>query len=137
LTSDLKSKLFHIYPEVKEDLNRKDENAGLPDLVRTAVSILSSDWLAKFKLDQEQSNLKTPPVLISICNSTFTSSRLYKHLVSGGFGVPEELQDASKLIRIDQDALEKLEAGDDQGAGSQTLYLPRHGARRGYRGRGG
>lgn len=115
LTADLKSKLFHIYPEVKDDLNRKDENAGLPDLVRTAVSILSSDWLAKFKLDQEQSNLKTPPVLISICNSTTTSSRLYKHLVSGGFGVPEELQDASKLIRIDQDALEKLEAGDDQG----------------------
>jgi type III restriction enzyme len=123
LTSDLKSKLFHIYPEVKEDLNRKDENAGLPDLVRTAVSILSSDWLAKFKLDQEQSNLKTPPVLISICNSTFTSSRLYKHLVSGGFGVPEELQDASKLIRIDQDALEKLEAGDDQGLSQSKKEL--------------
>jgi type III restriction enzyme len=123
LTPDLKSKLFHIYPEVKDDLNRKDENAGLPDLVRTAVSILSSDWLAKFKLDQEQSNMKTPPVLISICNSTTTSSRLYKHLVSGGFGVPEELQDASKLIRIDQDALEKLEAGDDQGLSQSKKEL--------------
>ncbi len=123
LTPDLKSKLFHIYPEVKDDLNRKDENAGLPDLVRTAVSILSSDWLAKYKLDKEQSNLKTPPVLISICNSTTTSSRLYKHLVSGGFGVPEELQDASKLIRIDQDALEKLEAGDDQGLSQSKKEL--------------
>lgn len=123
LTQELKSKLFHIYPEVKDDLNRKDENAGLPDLVRTAVSILSADWLAKFKLDQEHSNLKTPPVLISICNSTFTSSRLYKHLVSGGFGVPEELQDASKLIRIDQDALEKLEAGDEEGMSQSKKEL--------------
>lgn len=123
LTPDLKSKLFHIYPEVKDDLNRKDENVGLPDLVRTAVSILSSDWLAKFKLDQEHSNMKTPPVIISICNSTTTSSRLYKHLVSGGFGVPEELQDASKLIRIDQDALEKLEAGDDEGLSQSKKEL--------------
>lgn len=123
LTKELKSKLFHIYPEVREDLNRREENIGLPDLVRTSLSILSADWLTKFKLDREQSNVKTPPVLIGICNSTYTSSRLYNHLVSGGFGVPEELQDASKLIRIDQDALEKLESGEEDGISQSKKEL--------------
>lgn len=114
LTEDLKSKLFHIYPEVRADLNRKEENVGLPDLVRTALSILSADWLAKYKDEKEHSNLKVPPVLISICNSTATSARLYNHLVGGGFGVPEELQDTNTIIRIDQDALDKMEAGEDE-----------------------
>ena len=115
LTDELKSKLFHIYPEVKDDLNRKEEIAGLPDLVRTALSILSADWLAQYNIEKEGSNIKVPPVLISICNSTFTSSRLYNHLISGSFGVPLELQNKDNLLRIDQDALNKLETENEDG----------------------
>lgn len=115
MNNELKSQLFHIYPLVKDSLNKKDENVGLPDLVRTALSILSADWLAKYDDERKNSNLKVPPVIIGICNSTYTSTRLYKHMVEGGFGIPDELQDVGKILRIDQDALNKLEAGDDSG----------------------
>lgn len=115
LTEELKSKLFHIYPEVKDDLNRKEENVGLPDLVRTALSILSADWLAQYNQEKEGSNIKVPPVIISICNSTFTSSRLYNHFIAGSFGVPLELQSKDNILRIDQDALDKLETEDEGG----------------------
>jgi type III restriction enzyme len=123
LDNELRSKLFHIYPQEKENLNLKDESAGLPDLVKTALSILTADWLAKYEYDRQNSNLKIPPVLISICNSIYTSSRLYKHLVDGGFGVPMELQDASKIIRIDQDALDKIETGEDADLGSKKEQI--------------
>lgn len=113
--NEIRPKLFHIYPEVKDDLNRKEENVGLPDLVRTAVSILSADWLNVFK----ETEIKVPPVMIAICNSTYTSSRLFNHFVSGSFGVPEELQDKHKMLRIDQDALDKLES-EDLGAMTQA-----------------
>ena len=43
---DLKSKFFHLYSHVKDDLNRSvDENIGLPDLVSSAVNMLGIDWL--------------------------------------------------------------------------------------------
>ena len=46
IDNDLKSKYFNIYSHVKDDLNRKvDEKTGLPDLVKSAVDHLASDWL--------------------------------------------------------------------------------------------
>ena len=74
--ADFKSKLFHIYPEVKDDLNRrKKPQEGLPDLVRNAVNILGGDWL-KDKEKWEKENQDTPPVMIMICNRTETAARL-------------------------------------------------------------
>ena len=38
---DLRSKFFHLYSHVKDDLNRRvDENIGLPDLVASAINML-------------------------------------------------------------------------------------------------
>ena len=46
MNKDLRSKLFHIYPEVKDDLNRRAEaHEGLPDLLSNAIDILGGDWL--------------------------------------------------------------------------------------------
>ena len=43
---DLKSKYFNIYFHVKDNLNRRvDEKTGLPDLVKSAVDHLGTDWL--------------------------------------------------------------------------------------------
>ena len=109
---DFKSKLFHIYPEVKDDLNRRAEpHEGLPDLVRNAVNILSGDWL-KTKEEWEKVNFETPPVMIMICNRTETAARLEYSLVNGHFTV-SELADKKKLLRIDQDALDKIEANEE------------------------
>lgn len=112
LGSDFKSKLFHIYPEVKDDLNRRAEpHEGLPDLVRNAVNILGGDWL-KTKEDWESINFETPPVIIMIANRIETASRLEHSLVNGHFSI-SELSDKNKLLRIDQDALDKIESDED------------------------
>ncbi|MBU1912863.1 MAG: DEAD/DEAH box helicase family protein, partial [Candidatus Omnitrophica bacterium] len=110
---DLKSKLFHIYPEVREDLNRRAEpNEGLPDLVRNAVNILGGDWLKeKGSWEKQDPPRETPPVMIMICNRTETAARLEYSIVNGYFAV-EEFGEKDGLIRIDQDALDKIEADE-------------------------
>ena len=112
INKDFKSKLFHIYPEVKEDLNRRAEkNEGLPDLVSNAVNILGTDWL-KSKEEWKTNNQKTPPVMIIICNRTETAARMEYSIENGHLSVPE-LGEDDKLIRIDQDALDKLDSGEE------------------------
>lgn len=112
LGADFKSKLFHIYPEVKDDLNRRAEpHEGLPDLVRNAVNILGGDWL-KTKEDWESTNFETPPVIIMIANRIETAARLEYSLINGHFSI-SELSDKNKLIRIDQDALDKIESDEE------------------------
>jgi len=112
LGQDFKSKLFHIYPEVKEDLNRRAEpHEGLPDLVRNAVNILGGDWLTT-KEEWQNVHFETPPVLIMICNRIETAARVEYSLENGYFSVPE-LGHKKGLIRIDQDALDKIESDEE------------------------
>jgi len=115
LDKDLKSKFFHIYEHVREDLNRRAEkHEGLPDLVRNAVNILGADWLqSKDDWKKQIPPRETPPVMIMITNRTETAARLEYSLVNGYFSV-EELAEQSKLIRIDQDALDKIEADEEE-----------------------
>ncbi len=109
---DFKSKLFHIYPHVKEDLNRRaDKEEGLPDLARNGLNILGTDWLAD-KENWDKTNLEVPPVLIVICNRIETAARVEYSLMQG-FTTVSELADNNGLLRIDQDALDKVEAGDE------------------------
>ena len=110
--ADFKSKLFHIYPEVKEDLNRRAEpHEGLPDLVKNAVNILGGDWLKE--KEKYWPPRETPPVMIMICNRTETAARLEYSFVNGYFAI-DELGDKKGLIRIDQDALDKIEADEEE-----------------------
>lgn len=113
IASDFKSKLFHIYPEIKDDLNRRaDSNEGLPDLVRNAVNILSGDWLKDKESWEKNTNIGTPPVMIMICNRIETAARLEYSIINGHFAV-SELSDKKKLLRIDQDALDKIESDEE------------------------
>lgn len=109
ITDDLKSKFFNIYFHVKDDLNRKvDEKTGLPDLVKSAIDHLGSDWLS-VKENWEKVGRKTPPVFISVTNRKETAARLTHHILNG-FSSIHELEDENKFLRIDQEALEKLES---------------------------
>lgn len=113
ISKDFKSKLFHIYPEVKADLNRRAEpHESLPDLVRNAINILGGDWL-KSKADWEKEKRETPPVMIMISNRTETAARLEYTLLNGYTSV-EELDSAKGLLRIDQDALDKIEGDEEE-----------------------
>jgi len=98
-----KSKLFHIYYEegIKEDLNKKCEpNVDLPDLVRSAFKILSTDWLAT-KNDWQKKGV--PPSMIVICNNTFTSQRIEYSILNSHLGV-SEISEKDKVLRIDSTA---------------------------------
>jgi len=109
---DLKSKFFHLYSHVKDDLNRSvDENIGLPDLVSSAVNMLGIDWL-NTKKEWDSVSRPTPPVFIAVTNRKHTAARLSHHILNG-FSSIQELEDEEKFIRIDQDALEKLESDDN------------------------
>ena len=109
MNKDLRSKLFHIYPEVKDDLNRRAEaHEGLPDLLSNAIDILGGDWLReKEDWKQLRPTIKTPPVMIMICNRTETAARI-EYAIKNGYLVTKELGDG--LLRIDQEALDKVEA---------------------------
>src|SRR5690606_3917908 len=77
-TKELKSRLYHIYAdhEVNDDINRKaDETEPVPDLLINAYYLLGKDWL-ETKNDWEASGHKVPPVMITVANSTETSSRI-------------------------------------------------------------
>ena len=97
-----KSKLFHIYYEegIQEDLNKKCEpNVDLPDLVRSAFKILSTDWLST-KNDWQKG---VPPSMIVICNNTFTSKRIEYSILNTHLGV-SEIAEREKVLRIDSSA---------------------------------
>lgn len=112
---NFRSKLFHLYPHVKDDLNRRADPTELPpDLVSNALNILAADWL-KVKEDWQEHDKGTsvPPVLIAISNRTETAARL-EHFLTQGYCAVSEIGERDKLLRIDQDALDKVESEEDQ-----------------------
>ena len=103
-----RSKLFHIYYEegIKENLNQKCEaNVDLPDLVRSAFKILSSDWLnTKMNWVEHKS---VPPSMIVICNNTYTSQRIEYSIFNKELGV-NEIAEKENVIRIDSSSEDNL-----------------------------
>ncbi|PIP65524.1 type III restriction endonuclease subunit R [Candidatus Peregrinibacteria bacterium CG22_combo_CG10-13_8_21_14_all_49_11] len=108
-TKELLSKFFHIYVHIKDDLNRRAEaTEPLPDLLRSAIDILGSDWLQK-RDEWKSAGTQVPPVTIMIANRAETANRI-EHALTHGQTAVNELGDTSKLLVIHQDALNKLES---------------------------
>lgn len=107
----LKPKLYHIYsdPEVKDDLNRKgaQPTEPLPDLVNSAYHLLGEDWLAAKKKWQE-AGMPTPPVMITVANTTQTAARLANAFRMNKILVPE-LCNPDGLLHIDSKVLREAE----------------------------
>ncbi len=73
---DYKSRLYHIYEHVRDDLNRDaQEHDPLPDLVINGYYLLGKDWLETEKAWVER-GFNTPPVMISVANRTETAARV-------------------------------------------------------------
>jgi type III restriction enzyme len=104
-----KSKLYHIYRHVQDDLNRKARPTDpLPDLVTNAYLLLGRDWLATQK-DWAAQNYPTPPVMITVANRTETAARL-KHAFDHTKILIDELCDSTRALHIDSKVLEFAEA---------------------------
>jgi type III restriction enzyme len=109
-----KSKLYHIYQDetVKDDINRKAEpHEPLPDLINNAYYLLGTDWLETANKWQE-SKLYTPPVMITVANTTWTAARIkyafdHKKIRIDELCIPE------RILHIDSKVLEMAEAKDE------------------------
>jgi type III restriction enzyme len=112
-----KSRLYHIYndPEVKDDLNRRaNPEEPLPDLVLNAYYLLGYDWREALKAWRE-AGLRTPPVMITVCNRTETAARV-KHAFDRRRIHIDELCDPKRILHIDSKVLDEAEAQDEQAA---------------------
>ena len=111
LTSDYKSRLYHIYsdPEVKDDLNRKaEEQEPLPDLVLNGYYLLGKDWLETAQHWQKDGS-PTPPVMITVGNRTETAARVKYSFDHGKIHI-DELRNPGRTLHIDSKVLEKAES---------------------------
>jgi type III restriction enzyme len=117
-TKDYKSRLYHIYedPEVKDDINRKvEKEEPLPDLIINGYTLLGADWLETAKL-WEEGGRTTPPVMITVANTTYTAARIkysfdHKRVKIDELCVPE------KTLHIDSKVLEIAESQEEPVAG--------------------
>jgi type III restriction enzyme len=119
LTPDLKPQLYHIYPHVKEDLNRRvPEATPLPDLVANAYALLGKDWLEAAKRWQTE-GLPTPPVMITVANRTETAARV-KHAFDHNRFHIDELCAPELTVHIDSKVLAMAEAEETDAPVEQT-----------------
>lgn len=108
-----KSKLYHIYEHVQEDLTQKlQEQVPLPDLVNNAYYLLGKDWLETFE-SWKDSNQPTPPVMITVANTTYTAARV-KFAFDRKKILIDELCEPDKTLHIDSRVLEEAEAKNQQ-----------------------
>ncbi|WP_058868415.1 BPTD_3080 family restriction endonuclease [Chloracidobacterium thermophilum] len=113
-----KSRFYHIYndPEVKDDLNRKaNPEEPLPDLVLNAYYLLGYDWRETWKA-WRAAGLRTPPVMITVCNRTETAARV-KHAFDTKRIPIDELCDPERILHIDSKVLDEAEAKDEVDSG--------------------
>ncbi|HDY86504.1 MAG TPA: type III restriction endonuclease subunit R, partial [bacterium] len=111
-TKTYKSKLYHIYEHVKDDLNRKtEEHEPLPDLVNNAYYLLGWDWRETLK-EWRKTGHTIPPVMISVANRTETAARI-KHTFDHNRILIEELCNSERTLHIDSKVLESAELEDE------------------------
>ena len=96
--------------DVKSDLNRKAEaTEPLPGLIIQAYYFLGKDWLETYNV--WKSVLKTPPVMITVCNRTETSARIEYSFNHGKIRI-DELKNPECTLRIDSKLLKEAESRD-------------------------
>ncbi len=115
-----KSKLYHIYEWVKDDLNRKaEEYEPLPDLVINGYYLLGKDWLETAK-SWQKTGLKTPPVMITVANRTETAARI-KYAFDRKKIRIEELCVPGRTLHIDSRVLEMAGSQEEATAIEESL----------------
>lgn len=107
LDKNYKSKFYHMYPHVREDLQKADETDALPDLVMSAYNILGSDWRDTF-LKWNEGNSPVPPVLLTVCNLVDTAKRIEYSFANKKIQI-EELCDTEKMIRVDSSPSDEID----------------------------
>jgi len=114
LDAKYRSRFYHIYsdPDVKTDVNRKAEpEVPLPGLVANGYYFLGKDWLETAKAWKKAKQL-TPPVLITVANTTHTAARVEYAFTHKRINI-DELCDPERILHIDSKVLEQAEEEDE------------------------
>ena len=114
LDAKYKSRFYHIYsdPDVKTDVNRKAEpQVPLPGLVANGYYFLGKDWLETAKA-WKKSKQPTPPVMITVANTTHTAARVEYAFTHKRINI-DELCDPEKILHIDSRVLKQAEEADE------------------------
>jgi type III restriction enzyme len=109
-----RSRFYHIYSdaEVKTDLNRKAEpQVPLPGLVVNGYYFLGKDWLEAAKA-WKKAKLQTPPVMITVANTTNTAARVEFAFTHKRINI-DELCDPERVLHIDSNVLKQAEEEDE------------------------
>lgn len=97
---------------MKPDLNRKVEpQTPLPDLVVTGFHLLGKDrreTLLRWKKDKQP----TPPVMITVANTTFTAARVEFRFTRKRINI-DGLCDPERILHIDSKVLDMAEEQDE------------------------
>jgi len=113
-----KSKLYHIYEHVRDDLNRSaEEFEPLPDLVMNAYLLLGKDWLVTQQAWRKL-GYPTPPVMITVANRTETAARV-KHAFDRKKVLIDELCNSDLTLHIDSKVLDMAEAKEEEAESQQ------------------
>lgn len=115
LDAKYRSRFYHLYADdtVKPDLNRKVEpQIPLPDLVATGYTLLGKDWLETLKRWKTSKQQPTPPVMITVANTTYTAARVEYTFLRKRISI-NELCDPDKILHIDSRVLEQAEEADE------------------------
>jgi type III restriction enzyme len=119
LSTDMQSKLFHLYndPEVKDSLQIKNDDSPLPPLLVNAYLLLGEDWLKTFK-DWKNAGSQIPPVMITVANTTFTAQRIKNAFLRKDIAI-DELGDERYLVEIDAKVMEDAEEAGGSSSGEE------------------
>ena len=110
--STYKSKLYHIYEHVKDDVSRKAQpHEPLHDLITNAYYLLGKDWLDTYHRWQAAGS-KVPPVMITVANTTYTAARI-KFAFDRNKILIEELCNQEKTLHIDSKVLGIAESKEE------------------------
>ena len=114
-SDNYRSRFYHIYtdPDVYDNLNHKgaEESEPLPALLDTAYYFLGLDWQEK-KKEWEAAGYRTPPVMITVANTTETAARVAYAFTHKKIRI-DDLRDSSRILHIDSKVLKEAEALDE------------------------
>ena len=119
LDKTYKSKFYHLYPHVRDDLQKADLKDSLPDLVVSAYNILGSDWKETYIKWTEGDSI-VPPVLLTVCNLVDTAKRIEYSFINKKIKI-DGLCNPASIIRVDSSSDDEIDLGKVEADTSEEI----------------
>ena len=100
-------RFYHLYRH--EDVSASLKKGSIPNIIKDAYHILGTDWL---NVNKKWSARSTPPVMITICNSTKHAKLVVDHIKNGKFLLNVDLVKSESLLHIDTEAIKAINSED-------------------------